>query len=141
MRTKKRKVIALLFNSYDREVEMFKIGVLQYARPTKDGAFIHCSQNNILGDLARTDGLFAGGIGEFGRPDLWAAAKKAPFPVINLYGGHELRGLPTVGVDDREIGRMAARHLGTMETVFTPRDYRFYDRDPSPKASPTPPSS
>ena len=107
----KRKVIALLFNSYDREVELFKIGVLQYARPTKDWAFIHCTQDNVLEDLARTDGFFSGGIGEFGRPDLWAAARKAIFPVINLYGGHGFRGLPTVGIDDREIGRMAAHHL------------------------------
>ncbi|MEI6493739.1 MAG: substrate-binding domain-containing protein, partial [Verrucomicrobiota bacterium] len=87
------------------------IGVLQYARPTKDWAFIHCTQDNVLEDLARTDGFFSGGIGEFGRPDLWAAAKMAVFPVINLYGGHGFRGLPTVGIDDREIGRMAARHL------------------------------
>lgn len=26
---------------------------------------------------------------------------------------------------------------GTRETVFSPRDYRFYDRDPNPKAGPT----
>jgi hypothetical protein len=30
---------------------------------------------------------------------------------------------------------------GTRETVFTPRDYRFYDRVPNPNAGPTPPST
>jgi hypothetical protein len=29
---------------------------------------------------------------------------------------------------------------GTRETVYTPRDYRFYDRVPNPNAGPTPPS-
>ncbi len=111
MTTKKRKVIAFLFSAYDREVDSFKIGVLQYARPAKDWSFMHCAESNILKDLARTDGLFDAGIGEFGRPDLWAAAKRAPYPVISLYGGHGFCGLPTVGVDDREIGRMGARHL------------------------------
>ncbi len=107
----KRKVIAFLFSAYDREVDAFKIGILQYARPARDWAFIHCAESNVLQDLARTDGMFDGGIGEFGRPDLWAAAKKAPYPVVNLYGGQGFRDLPTVGIDDREIGRMAARHL------------------------------
>lgn len=111
MKTNNRKVIAFLFNSYDREVELFKIGALQYARPAKNWAFIHCSQGNIVADLARGDGLFDGGIGEFGRPDLWAAARGSAYPVVNLYGGHGFRGLPTVGLDDRAIGRMAARHL------------------------------
>jgi len=111
MKTSKRKVIAFLFNAYDREVDNFKIGVLQYARPAKDWAFIQCSQHNVVHDLSRTDGMFDGGIGEFGRPDLWSAALKSAFPVVNLYGGAGFRGLPTVGVDDREIGRVAARHL------------------------------
>jgi LacI family transcriptional regulator len=111
MKSNKRKVIAFLFNSHDREVDDFKIGVLQYARPAKDWAFIHCSQDNIAHDLGRTDGLFDGGIGEFGRPDLWSAALRASYPVVNLYGGAGFGKLPTVGVDDREIGRVAARHL------------------------------
>jgi LacI family transcriptional regulator len=110
-RANKRKVIAFLFNSYDREVELFKIGVLQYARPTKNWAFIHCGQGNIVADLRRRDGFFDGGIGEFGRLDLWEAAKKAAYPVVNLYGGRGFGGMPVVGIDDREIGRTAARHL------------------------------
>ena len=107
----KRKVIALLFRSYDREVELFKIGILQYARPSKDWAFIHCSQENVAADLRRKDRLFDGGIGELGRPDLWAAARQATFPVVNLYGGRGFGGIPKVGIDDREIGLLAARIL------------------------------
>jgi len=108
---KKRKVIAFLFNSRDREADEYKIGVLNYARPAKDWAFIDCGSSNIIKDLARKDGFFDGGIGEFGRLDLWTAAKRAKFPVVNLYGGHGFQGLPTVGVDDREIGKIAAMHL------------------------------
>lgn len=111
VKKEKRKVIAFFFRSYDREVELFKIGILQYARPQKDWAFIHCSQENVLFDLQRKDGLFDGGIGELGRPDLWEAARRATFPVVNLYGGRGFGGLPKVGVDDRAIGRMGARHL------------------------------
>lgn len=109
---KKRKVIAFLFSSSsDRKIDLYKSGALQYARPTKDWAFIQCDQNNIERDLQRTDGLFDGGIGGFGIPDLWAAARKASYPVINLHGGHGFGGLPKVGVDHREIGRVAAHHL------------------------------
>ena len=107
----KRKVIAFLFSAHDSEDDSFKIGVLQYARPSKDWAFIQCSESNILKDIARKDGMFDGGIGEFGRPDLWKAARQASYPIVNLYGGHGFHGLPTVGIDDRAIGRMAARHL------------------------------
>jgi len=106
-----RKVIALLFRSYDREVDIYKTGILQYARPARDWAFIHCSQKNIENDLRRTDGFFHGGIGEFGRPDLWAAARQAKFPVVNLHGGRGFCGVPKVGVDDRAIGRMAAEYF------------------------------
>ena len=109
--TDKRQFIALLFNVYDREVELFKIGILQYARPKKNWLFIHCAQDKIIEDLKRSDGLFAGGIGEFGRPDLWVAAKNAPFPVVNLYGGRGFSGMPTVGVSDRDIGKLGATHL------------------------------
>ena len=107
----KRKVVAFLFSVQDSEVDAFKIGVLQYARPSKDWAFIPCSESNMLNDLTRKDGMFDGGIGEFGRPDLWHAALEASFPAVNLYGGRGFHGLPTVGIDDRAIGRMAARHL------------------------------
>ncbi len=107
----KRKVIALLFRSYDREVDQYKLGILQYARPKKNWAFVHCRQKNVLADLLREDGQFDGGIGELGRPDLWAAARLAHYPVVNLYGGRGFGGMPVVGIDDRTIGRMAANHL------------------------------
>jgi LacI family transcriptional regulator len=106
-----RKVIAFLFSSPDREADEYKIGVLQYARPTKDWAFVQCASDKIVHDLQRRDGYFDGGIGEFGTPELAAAARKARFPVVNLYGGLDFEGLPTVGVDDQAIGRMAAEHL------------------------------
>lgn len=106
-----RKVIALLFQARDRESDLFKIGVLQYARPLRDWAFIHCSGEAVAAELGRKTSRFDGGIGEFGRQDLWKAARKAPFPVVNLYGGRGFGGMPKAGVDDREIGRMAAQHL------------------------------
>jgi LacI family transcriptional regulator len=107
----KRKVIAFLFHSNDREVDEYKIGVLQYARPSKDWAFVQCDSKNIVKDLLRRDGYFDGGIGEFGTYELAAAAQKAIFPVVNLYGGLDFQALPTAGVDDLAIGRMAAQHL------------------------------
>jgi LacI family transcriptional regulator len=107
----KRKVIAFLFESSDREVDEYKIGVLQYARPAKDWAFIQVGPSDVLDALRRQDSFFDGAIGELGHPAAWAAARKARFPVVNLFGGHGLRGLPTVGVDDRAIGQMAAEHL------------------------------
>lgn len=107
----KRKVIALLFRSYDREVDQYKLGILQYARPKKNWAFVHCTQKNVLADLLREDGYFDGGIGELGRPDLWEAARRTRYPLVNLYGGRGFGGMPVVGVDDRLIGRMAANHL------------------------------
>lgn len=108
---RKRKVIGFFFHAPDRESDEFKIGVLQYARPSKHWAFIQVGRNDIMAQLARTDGFFAGGIGEFGSSELWEAARKAPYPVVNLYGGRGFGGLPTVGVDDRAIGSVAARHL------------------------------
>jgi LacI family transcriptional regulator len=108
---RKRKVIAFLFESHDREVDEFKIGVLQYARPSKEWAFIQVGPADVFNALKRRDSFFDGAIGELGRPEAWALARKARFPVVNLFGGHGLRGLPTVGVDDRAIGSMAADHL------------------------------
>ncbi len=108
---RKRKVIAFLFRSPDREADEFKIGVLQYARPAKDWAFVQCASDKICHDLQRRDGYFDGGIGEFGTPELWAAALKARYPLVNLYGGQDFEGLPAVGVDDHAIGAMAAQHL------------------------------
>ena len=108
---RKRKVIGFFFRAPDRESDEFKIGVLQYARPGKHWAFVQVGPNDILPHLARKDGFFAGGIGEFGNSDLWEAARKAPYPIVNLYGGRGFGGLATVGVDDRAIGRMAAVHL------------------------------
>ncbi len=110
---RKRKVIAFLFRSPDREADEFKIGVLQYARPAKDWAFVQCAASNIIEDLRRRDGYFDGGIGEFGHDTLWAAALDAQYPVVNLYGGRDFEGLPTVGVDDHAIGAMAAQHLAS----------------------------
>ena len=107
----KRKVIGFFFNAPDRESDEFKIGALQYARPSKNWAFVHVGRNDIMAQLPRSDGFYAGGIGEFGTSKLWEAARKAPFPVVNLYGGRGFGGLSTVGVDDRAIGRMAAQHL------------------------------
>ena len=108
---RKRKVIGFFFRAPDRESDEFKIGVLQYARPSKYWAFVQVGPNDIIPQLARTDGFFSGSIGEFGSSDLWEAARKAPYPVVNLYGGRGFGGVPTVGVEDRAIGRMAARHL------------------------------
>ena len=108
---RKRKVIAFLFESRDREVDEFKIGALRYARPAKDWAFIQVGPQDVLPALRRQDSFFDGAIGELGRPEAWAVALKARFPVVNLFGGRGLQGLPTVGVDDRAIGEMAAEHL------------------------------
>ncbi len=108
---RKRKVIAFFFRAPDYESDEFKIGVLQYARPSKHWAFLQVRPQDIEEQLARTDGFFAGGIGEFGSSALWEAARKSPYPVVNLYGGRGFGGLPTVGVDDRAIGALAARHL------------------------------
>ena len=38
-------------------------------------------------------------------------ARSLPMPVVNLSSYLEIPGLPTVTVDQREIGKMAARHL------------------------------
>lgn len=92
-------------------MDEFKIGVLQYARPAKDWAFIQVGPKDVLAALRRQDTFFDGAIGEFGRPEVWSVALQARFPVVNLFGGRGLQGLPTVGVDDRAIGEMAAEHL------------------------------
>lgn len=122
----KRKVIAFLFHSNDREVDEYKIGVLQYARPSKDWAFVQCDSKNIVHDLLRRDGYFDGGIGEFGTQEFAAAARKARYPVVNLYGGLDFEGLPTAGVDDLAIGRMAAQHLSGLGL----RNFAFFGLDP-----------
>ncbi len=57
--------------------------------------------------VLRIDGL----IGFLGRDDLASAAKALRVPLINLHGGRPFMKIPQVGVNDREIGIMAARHL------------------------------
>jgi LacI family transcriptional regulator len=113
-RRPKRKVIALLFHSHDREADEFKIGILRYARPAKNWAFVQVGPDDILKALRRRDAFFDGAIGELGWTAAWTDALNARFPVVNIFGGHGLRGLPTVGIDDRAIGKMAAGHLADL---------------------------
>jgi LacI family transcriptional regulator len=113
-KSRKRKVIAFLFSSHDREADELKIGVLQYARPAKDWAFVQCSPDHVTHALLRRDSYFDGAIGELGSPTLWQAARKARCPVVNIYGGRDFEGVPTVGIDDHAIGVMAARHLQSL---------------------------
>ena len=49
-------------------------------------------------------------------------ARSLPMPVVNLSSYLEIPGLPTVTVDQREIGKMAARHL--LERSFS--RYAYY---------------
>ncbi len=63
-----------------------------------------------------------GCLGRVGRGDLARGAAGLGVPFVNLYGSRPLHGLPQVGYDDFQIGRMAAEHLA--ERGFT--NFAFY---------------
>ena len=111
MLKKTNKHVALIIGRYPDTNKLLQVGIYRYTRPRHTWVFLPVPEVNVKNILKLKDGHFDGAIGTVGRPDLAAAALSLGIPFVNLYGGHPFKGLPQVGVDDMEIGRLAAQNL------------------------------
>lgn len=88
-------------------------GVLSFARRSLRWRVLplHSTQEGLLAELAR-DRRIDGVIGSF-VSDRWVQglAAERPMPFVNVGSASEIRSVPSVVVDDRAVGRLAARHL------------------------------
>lgn len=87
------------------------IGVLDFARKQGGWSFFRSPERtdpslNWLRDCEADGALIVISTEEAAK-----TARSLPMPVVNLNAYLEVPGLPTVMVDQKEIGRMAARHL------------------------------
>lgn len=89
---------------------MISRGIYTFCFPGHEWDIFWCDLS--ISEIAKHHGSnIKGAIGFLGRNDLASAAKSLNIPLINLHGGRPFLDIPQVGVNDREIGMMAARHL------------------------------
>jgi len=108
----KYKEIYLVFPPAEEEGLAIQHGVLHFARPERLWIFARMYQRGPsmrVADVLSRD--YDGLIGRVGWKGVAKEVASLPYPVVNVYGGEPMAGLPQVGVDDRAIGRMAAEYL------------------------------
>jgi len=114
---KKLKRIALAFPSGITFVERILTGVLEYAREKGGWSFVRIPERLDLSLDWLRDSESDGALIIITNEEAAESARSLPIPVVNLTAYLEVSDLPTVMVDQKETGRMAARHL--LERRFT----------------------
>lgn len=111
MLKKTNKRVALFIRRHPDIYKLAQVGIYRYARPRHTWVFLPVPEVTPENILKMKSERLSGAIGTVGTPELAAAVRSLGIPFINLYGGHPFDGLPQVGVDDMEIGRLAAQNL------------------------------
>jgi LacI family transcriptional regulator len=107
----KAKRIAVALPSGVSFIERILKGILDYSRPQRDWTYIRLPERLDPSlewlHTCDCDGAFI----MISTEEAAKIARFLPMPVVNLTAHLEAPDLPTVMVDHREIGRLAARHL------------------------------
>lgn len=111
MLKKTNKRVALFIRRHPDINKLAQVGIYRYTRPRHTWIFLPVPDVTPENILKMKNENLNGAIGTVGTPELAAAARELNIPFVNLYGGHPFDGLPQVGVDDMEIGRLAAQNL------------------------------
>lgn len=111
MLKKTNKRVALFIRRHPDIYKLAQVGIYRYTRPRHTWVFLSEREVTPENILKMKPERLSGAIGTVGTPALAAAARELNIPFVNLYGGHPFEGLSQVGIDDMEIGRMAAQNL------------------------------
>ena len=89
----------------------FNAGLMEYARQHGHWKFIFNAEPTETSFQQLRDLDCDGAIVRICSPAMREAARKLPFPIVNVSGYLENPGVPTIRADQAELGRICARHL------------------------------